>query len=596
MAIKKFYPATLDNQTAIIEKLNALALDIAPIGQVIYHTKTVAGDTVTLRWKDPVDGPRVTWLKTVVVKKLGSAPESPTDGTVVITSTVRDEYANIGYIDTQADANRWYYRAFPMSVQGAVSYSAENIFTPYTVYEFYIDEGLSNPDEMVAYEGSTTGAAPITINKTVDPSPTAINWGSWKDAFFMPRPCMLKSNGDVDYYLNPEDMTSAEDGQNHITEQDAATVTAWKANTKYTVGSIVSSNKLVYECVTEHTSGTAFDDLNWKQHKAHIAVMSYDGNAMMEFPLCFMSAEKRGERIHIKIADQKLDDTFECFPCLKEDGTHASAFYMPIYEGYIVNGKMRSVMAVSGTILVPQKCNSGTNQSTQVTNARANGEGWDVTTQAQEELIKALGVLVFKTLDIPSACGGGRSVTASSAQIVIGGGNQFGMFGGKFDGSWTTTKFFGMENWWGHVNRRVLGCVILDNEWLVKMTKHGGDGTGVEDYVWSDVCGDYAGKYVSTGIHLPTTYNNAYITEMSGEFEAEATEKTSAIFLPRSAVGGGSAVKYCDALYTSTGLKGVLFGGNASLGAFAGPFYVNANHAPSYAAWYCGASLSYTRF
>lgn len=537
MATQKFYPATLANQQAVIAKLDALAQDIAPIGQVVYHTKTVAGNTVTLRWKEPADGPRVTWMKTVVVKKLGSAPESPTDGTVVVTSTVRDEYATLGFIDTQADAGRWFYRAFPMSAQGSVSYSAENIFTPYTVYEFYIDEGLSNPDEMVVYEGSTTGAVPISIDKTVSPSPAAIRWGSWRDAFFMPRPCMLRSDGTVAYYLDPEDYTKKEDG-------------------------------------------TASD----------VSSLAFDGNAMMEFPLVFMSVVKRGERIHIKIADQKLDDTFECFPCLKADGTHAAAFYMPIYEGYLTAGKMRSICVANG------KCNSGTNQSTQVTNARANGDGWDVTTQAQEDLIKALGVMVFRTTDIPSACGGGRSVTASSAQIVFGGGNAFGMFGGKFDGSWTTTKFFGMENWWGHINRRVLGCVILDSEWLVKMTRHGGDGTGVNDYIWSDVGSDYAGKYVSTGIHLPTTYSAAYITEMAGEFEAEATEKTSAVFLPRSAVGGGSAVKYCDALYTSTGLKGVLFGGSANAGAIAGPFYVSATSAPSYAAWYYGASLSYTRF
>lgn len=36
-----------------------------------------------------------------------------------------------------------------------------------------------------------------------------------------------------------------------------------------------------------------------------------------------------------------------------------------------------------------------------------------------------------------------------------------------------------------------------------------------------------------------------------------------------------------------------MFGGNANNGAIAGPFYVNANNAPSNANWNYGASHSY---
>jgi hypothetical protein len=41
---------------------------------------------------------------------------------------------------------------------------------------------------------------------------TSFNYGSWKNAFFMPRPCMLKFDGTVDYYLNPNDYSKKEDG------------------------------------------------------------------------------------------------------------------------------------------------------------------------------------------------------------------------------------------------------------------------------------------------------------------------------------------------------------------------------------------------
>ena len=40
----------------------------------------------------------------------------------------------------------------------------------------------------------------------------SFDYGSWEDAFFMPRPCMLKSDGTVDYYLDPDDYSKREDG------------------------------------------------------------------------------------------------------------------------------------------------------------------------------------------------------------------------------------------------------------------------------------------------------------------------------------------------------------------------------------------------
>lgn len=39
------------------------------------------------------------------------------------------------------------------------------------------------------------------------------SYGSWKkDEFFMPRPCMLKYDGTVDYYLDPNDYSKKADG------------------------------------------------------------------------------------------------------------------------------------------------------------------------------------------------------------------------------------------------------------------------------------------------------------------------------------------------------------------------------------------------
>lgn len=38
------------------------------------------------------------------------------------------------------------------------------------------------------------------------------DWGQLEKRTIMPRPCMLKFDGKVDYYLNPDDYTLKEDG------------------------------------------------------------------------------------------------------------------------------------------------------------------------------------------------------------------------------------------------------------------------------------------------------------------------------------------------------------------------------------------------
>ena len=76
------------------------------------------------------------------------------------------------------------------------------------VYGFHIDSSESDPAASVTYIKDAVGMAPaymdFTNNKFV--------YGSWEDAFFMPRPCMLKYDGNVAYYLDPDDYTKKTDG------------------------------------------------------------------------------------------------------------------------------------------------------------------------------------------------------------------------------------------------------------------------------------------------------------------------------------------------------------------------------------------------
>ena len=96
------------------------------------------------------------------------------------------------------------------AVKGAIERVAEAISNSNTgvVYGFHIKKNESSPSGAVTYLRDAVGAIPAYMDYTND----VFNYGSWENAFFMPRPCMLKSDGTVDYYLNPNDVSKKEDG------------------------------------------------------------------------------------------------------------------------------------------------------------------------------------------------------------------------------------------------------------------------------------------------------------------------------------------------------------------------------------------------
>ena len=82
--------------------------------------------------------------------------------------------------------------------------------TDATTYKFKLNEYYSNPNDMITYP-------PDCDNYCYQPADSAhylgripyssddivrVNLNSWKNAFFLPRPCMLKWDGTVDYYLD----------------------------------------------------------------------------------------------------------------------------------------------------------------------------------------------------------------------------------------------------------------------------------------------------------------------------------------------------------------------------------------------------------
>ena len=142
----------------------------------------------------------------------------------------------------------------------------------HTVYGFHVNGGNSDPDTAVVYMRDAVGMTPAKMDFAND----VFDYGSWADAFFMPRPCMVKYNGEVDYYLDPDDYTKKEDG-------------------------------------------TASD----------VANDAYPGNAMMEWPLIWWKVvpDSDTKSASVYIADHKADDDFHAWSNINNKGVLVPHFY-----------------------------------------------------------------------------------------------------------------------------------------------------------------------------------------------------------------------------------------------------------------------------
>lgn len=113
----------------------------APAG----FTAKAGNAQVTLTWTDPKDKYATpegetaqdpdqlvsVWDHTVLVRKTGSQPAGPNDGTVVVSSSVRDQYASSGFVDDGlTNDTLYYYAAFAYNTDGVASEGAFASATP----------------------------------------------------------------------------------------------------------------------------------------------------------------------------------------------------------------------------------------------------------------------------------------------------------------------------------------------------------------------------------------------------------------------------------------------------------------------------------
>ena len=405
------------------------------------------------------------------------------------------------------------------------------------VYGFHINGSESDPASKVTYLRDAIGATPAAMNFTAG----TFSYGSWADAFFLPRPCMLKSNGKVDYYLNPNDYTKKADG-------------------------------------------TASD----------IADTTYDGNAMMEWG-------RDGKKIWMKIvpdidhngasvyiADHQADADFHDWPFHNSAGQSMDHFYTAIYNGSIVSNKMRSM---SGQTVSKSKTANQEIAAAQLNNSVAANLMWNTELNCDITLINMLLILMGKSTNVQAVFGEGLHTGGNETindGFTTGVHNAKGLFFGTNSGAISqgsygnAVKVFGMENYWGFQWRRYQGHVMVDGVQKVKNTY------GTED-------GSTSNSYTVDGAPTGAGYKNtgaATLSGTSGDYIIKEHFTEDGMF-PEGALGGSSSTYYCDACwYNNSGVRVPLRGGPSGNGARVGAFYVYLDHDASSAVWSVGAALS----
>ena len=295
------------------------------------------------------------------------------------------------------------------------------------IYGFHINPNESDSSAAVSYLEDAVGATPAAMGTST------FDYGSWRNAFFMPKPCMLKSYGTVDYYLDENDYTKKADG----TPSD-------------------------------------------------IANPDYDGNAMMEWGLLwykFEGGEADGEG-YFYVSNRKVDSTYRCWCNIDSKNNVTPHFYTAIYNGTGTT-KLRSI---SGVALTSAKGNGNTTVTQETNRALANNTTsdveWYIDVWADRLLINALLVLMGKSLNTQAVFGRGLDTGSQTAKetYITGTLNDKGLFWGVTADGNSAVKVFGMENWWACCWHRTAGCISVNRALKIKLTYGTADGSTTVGY------------------------------------------------------------------------------------------------------------------
>ena len=401
------------------------------------------------------------------------------------------------------------------------------------VYGFHVNPNESDSSAAVTYLMDAVGMTPAKMGST------AFDWGSWADAFFIPKPCMVKPDGTVDYYLNPNNYAQKLDG----TASELAT-----APTDYLLSNI-----------------------------------SYTNNAMMEWGKIWFKYEagQADGEWSFYVSNMNVDGTFKCWCNINANNNEIDHFYTAIYNGVGCKSKMRSVSGVKLSTTNEADTTTATQETAAAAanNATTNPE-WYTEVWSDRLLINALLYLMGKSLDLQGTYGNGISSGGQTEKqnYITGSLDDKGLFWGDTSGTVTAVKVFGMENLWACCWRRIAGCILDNNVLKVKMTYDTADGSSAHGYNLTGA------GYLNFG--NPAT-SEGWLSKITADSEMG--------YKP-SATQSNSSLYYKDYFYKNASIVAyLLLGGYSGAVACCG-FSCRLSNAVSYAYWTVSAALSLKRW
>jgi len=459
----------------------------------------------------------------------------------------------------------------------------ESITPPESIiYGYHINPNESDPSACITYIEDAIGKNPASMGTTT------FDYGDWENAFFIPRPCMVKYDGTVDYYLNPNDYTKKEDGSN-----------------------------------------------------SDISNINYQGNAMMQWPKIYWkyeSGQTEGEG-YFYVSNIQVDNSYKCWCNIDSKNNEIDYFYTAIYNGtsaptydntatynigdyvtytdttytngalYQCNTAITTAEEFDSTKWTLINASSPLRSLSGIQTNQANGCGylsgtiqenralannttadteWYFDVLSDRMLINGLLILIGKSLNIQAVFGNGITSGSEAGKnaYVTGSLNDKGLFYGDVSGTTTAVKVFGMENWWGHTWHRTAGLIGgANNTYLYKLTYNNYDGSA-------------STSYNSTGTGYLTAISNNTATNIIRP--SNSVDDTTVYWYNKAAygkwgylpiqIGGSSTTYYADYYYNGTGY--LLVGGSSSHGAYAGASYFHLSRSFANAPWSIGAALS----
>lgn len=246
------------------------------------------------------------------------------------------------------------------------------------------------------------------------------DYGSWADLWFVKdnKPLMLKSDGTVDYYLDPNDYSKKENGD---TDTD-------------------------------------------------IANIDYDGNAMAQFPLVWVKRYTEGDYAYEIISNVQYDEGYTAYAHTDANGEIKDYFYHAIFGSSDGSSKFRSIsgQSLAYTFVF----------NTFLNRAAANGSNWFITSWSQFLLIRTLLILISKSTWFNPNFGNGNvlggnasSTDPSNSRYFLPTGtlNDKGQFFG-YNSINKQVKVFHVEGWNGDQCNGIAGFLFNKGSCYVKMT------------------------------------------------------------------------------------------------------------------------------